>query len=644
MLSAQQLHVRAVAAIHDGRHGVARRMLASASRRDPDPEQLARIWLSQAYLESERGVLATGLQRCDAALLLPGISTRTRGLVLSQRGLLRMRSGDLGGAIEDFEVARPALEDMPESVARLHLNRGNVHLQRHDLEAAAEDFSTCARYADGADLVLSRARALHNLGYVQLLRGELLAALRSMDAARPVLAPLSAVSRAVCAQDRAEVLLAAGLTDEAAIALQESASAFGVKGLRQQQGEAELVLARTLAWSREWVPARRVARRAARRFELRGSTSWALRAELVALGVDVAQQVGGRRTVQRLEELTTLLSDHGLNDDAATARLVAARGHLQRHDLDRTRQLVRRPVPPAAALAVRLEHRLVRAELARATGRPRAARDLLRSGLVELGSWQAGFGSLDMATSVAGHGRDLAMAGLSLAVADSRPAVVLEWSERARALASRVPSLRPPADASSAAELRELRRTRLAQGTATGARRAALERRTRELQESIRARSWRDPGSGAPSGPCSLPELQECLGAAGGALVGHVVVDGGVSALVVTGTHAHVRRLAAQADIEPLLDGLQADLDVAAAHLPARVRSVVLAGLVTRLDRLAAALWTPVGESLGDLPVVLTPSGALAGVPWVMLPGLRDQPLALARSATSWRNGRDTPG
>ena len=56
----------------------------------------------------------------------------------------------------------------------------------------------------------------HNLGYTRLLAGDLVGALRDMDRARPVLAPLSPVSAATGDQDRAEVLMAAGLVRRAA--------------------------------------------------------------------------------------------------------------------------------------------------------------------------------------------------------------------------------------------------------------------------------------------------------------------------------------------------------------------------------------------------------------------------------------------
>ena len=70
----------------------------------------------------------------------------------------------------------------------------------------------------------------------------------------------------------------------------------------------------------------------------------------------------------------------------------------------------------------------------------------LRAGLSELHAWQSSFGSLDLQSGVVGHGRQLAVDGLRMAVADGRPEVLFEWSERARALASRIIPVRPPAD------------------------------------------------------------------------------------------------------------------------------------------------------------------------------------------------------
>ena len=56
--------------------------------------------------------------------------------------------------------------------------------------------------------------------------------------------------KAVCDADRAEVLMAAGLTRQGGEMLRQAAEAYGSKGQRQRQGEAELVLASHLVGDR----------------------------------------------------------------------------------------------------------------------------------------------------------------------------------------------------------------------------------------------------------------------------------------------------------------------------------------------------------------------------------------------------------
>ena len=108
--------------------------------------------------------------------------------------------------------------------------------------------------------------------------GDLVTALQMMEAAAPLLEGLSATYQAVVSQDRAEVLVAAGMPADAKAAFEQAARAYGSRGLRQRQAEVELILARTLAWD-DPCRASTVARRAERRFRQRGSEAWALRAE-----------------------------------------------------------------------------------------------------------------------------------------------------------------------------------------------------------------------------------------------------------------------------------------------------------------------------------------------------------------------------
>lgn len=643
MLTASELHARGVVASNQGRHAQARTLLHRALDRADDDDTRARALLSLAHVDSELGSRDQGLARCDEALRIAGISPEVRGLVHSQRGLLLMRSGAGDDALVAFDEALRQLGSDPEPLVRVHLNRGNVHLQRGASGPAQRDFERAAAYAGDAGLTVSRARAQHNLGYTCLLRGDLVAALRLMEQARPVVAPLSVVSKAVCEQDRAEALVASGMTTDAATALRAAAAAFGARSLRQQQAEAELVLARVLLFDspRDAV---KVARRAARRFRSRGSEVWALRAEALALRAEGGAPRPPSDAAARATTLAAALRRHGLSHDARELELLAVRAVVKAGDLDAgRRRLTSFGVSTSLPLPTRLLHREVRAEVAAAGGRTRDAMQHVRRGLADLHSWQSSFGSLDLQSSLVGHGRQLALQGLALAIENGRPEVVFEWSERARALASRVMPVRPPVDPAAAehlAELRGLHGEIAAAKTAGGMAPAAMVRRSTDLAALVRQRRWYDAGSGVVTEPADMEDVAGALASAGGALAAYLVVNDRLHVLVVAGGRAEVHDLGRFGPVRALMEGMQADLDVAAAHLPAELRAPVQAALADRLSSLAARLVAPLEGAIGDGPVAVVPSGALAGVPWTLLSGFSGRPLTVPRSASSWLTSR----
>ncbi|MGH3483100.1 MAG: hypothetical protein ACRDPQ_07655, partial [Nocardioidaceae bacterium] len=635
MLSAAELHRRALAEGEASRYGRARALLQRALLRHPTAEVQARIELSLAYVDSERGSVDDGLRRCEQALRHPNLTAHFHALVRSQQGLLFMRAGRSADALQAFTVAESGLaDDQPEPLTRLFLNRGNVHLQRGEVERARTDFERAMVEARRVPALVLGAKAEHNLGYVELLRGDLAAALRRMDDARPVLYQLSRASAAVNDQDRAEVLVAAGLTEDAVVALRSAVAALGSRRLLQQQAEAELVLARLLLMSEDLTEARRIARRAARRFRRRGSDVWALRADLVALGAELASRrrmLGAETQAAALEDV---LSQHGLRDDARLAAVLAAQGALRADDLAAARARLRRiRVSESTPIATRMLARQVRVELALRQNRRSVALRHVRNGLADLHSWQSSFGSLDLQTSLVGHGQALAGLGLSMAVDDGRPAVVFEWFERARALASRVVPVRPPADPDAAAALTELRRIQVELRHARpGATKTEMTRNAARLRDQIRQRSWYGTGADLVVEPATLDEVREALAPNDGALVSYVVADEALHAVVVTAQDATVHALGRLQSVRQLLDGLQADLDVVSSHLTDHMRSVVSGVLHQRLAGLSDALWKPVAAVVGDRPVVVVPPGALVAVPWSMLSDLGDRPLTVARS------------
>jgi tetratricopeptide (TPR) repeat protein len=630
-----------------GRHAAARRLLRSALRRDPDPVLRAHILVSLSYYEAERVGLPAGLAMLDEADRVSGLPDRIRGLVASQRGLVYMRAGHVTDALINFGAALKLLsEGEPEDVCRVLLNRGVVHMQQGTLASARADFTLCVATAerDGIEMTealeLLAAKASHNLGYLSLLAGDLPRALREIDAVGHVLDHQSAMFSGVYHTDRAQVLLAAGLFREADDDLRRAAELLQKAGVRQGQAEAELARAQVALVEERWSDAQRLANRARRRFEARGAQSWPLLAAHVAVAADVGR---GRRLAAAHEAATALAADleaAGLTDEARRAALTAATAALGRRDVGAARVVAGNAIRlrPDDPIGTRLQARSVRAGLAEADGNAAGTERELRAALRDLHEYQASFGSLDLQTAAAGHGRRLAEHGLARALAGGGPEAVFGWAERARALSSRLPPVVPPADGEAARLLEELRhgRVELRAQTLAGRVDPALRSRCAELERAIRQRSWYMPGPGQVTAAVPLRSVQDRLGPDGGTLVAHLLSRGQLYALVADGRRRMVRHLGGAADVIELHLRLRADLDVLATNLPEPIRASVRAASQASLAKLDARLWHPLRPLIGDGPLLLAPSADLTTVPWSLLPSTRGRAATVVASATAW--------
>jgi tetratricopeptide (TPR) repeat protein len=632
MSRAEELYRRATRVARSGGFARAESMLDRAARTTDDADLTARIHLHRAYLEAELGDPAAGLRHCTSLLERTGLRRETYGLVWAQLALLRMRTGEADGALEAFGHAEELLQDDHEELGRLLLNRGNVHLQRRDARAAARDFTRARDELGAAGRREASAKAQHNLGYARLLVGDLVGALQMIDEAGAVLGTMSVANRAVVEQDRAEVLTAAGRPREAIRALQAAADAYGSRRLRTFQAECELTLAWTLL-REDPARARVVARRAARRFRLQVSPARALRADAAALVAEIATGARARSLLERVDLLAADLRLRGLVQDAAVVQLQGARVSVARRELEAARTRLRGVrIDVGTPVTTRLLWREVRAELARARGDARNARHHVRAGLDDLHAWQSSFGSLDLQSTLVGHGRDLARLGLALARDDGDPALLFEWSERARALVGRVASVRPPADEQVASDLTELR---LLQAEQPG-RRTNEARREQDLRERVRQRRWYGEGAGTVARPARLDALQAALADDDSALVAHVRVADRITALVVTPDRSQLHDLGEVTALRHHLDALISDLTMAAAHRDDELAAPLRAALRARLAVVGQQLVAPLLDLLGERRVVLTPSGVLAGTPWSLLPGFVGRPLTIPPSATRW--------
>ena len=113
---------------------------------------------------------------------------------------------------------------------------------------------------------------------------------------------------------------------------------------------------------------------------------------------------------------------------------------------------------------------LAQALRAEAAGDGRALMRACRRGLVVIDEFRSVFGSSELRARSTAHGAELAALGLRHAARLGRPRLMIEWSERWRAVALAVPPVRPPADEALQADLAALRDVsdRLARAASSG--------------------------------------------------------------------------------------------------------------------------------------------------------------------------------
>ncbi|MFD2352549.1 hypothetical protein ACFSTC_29600 [Nonomuraea ferruginea] len=150
-----------------------------------------------------------------------------------------------------------------------------------------------------------------------------------------------------------------------------------------------------------------------------------------------------------------------------------------------------------------------------------------RRGLDVLDQHRATLGSSELRAQASAHGAELAALGQRHALRLDRPRLLLAWSERWRATALAVPSVRPPDDERLQADLAAIRAVtdRLAQARAQGLPTAHLAAEQLRLERAARSRALHAPGQDADATTgCDVPALLAELG--GDRLLELVDVDG----------------------------------------------------------------------------------------------------------------------
>jgi tetratricopeptide (TPR) repeat protein len=655
--TALELHARGREENGRGRHAAASEILQAALRelagaRAESHAEVARvrILLSLAWSLAELDGLDRGLARLrdvyeilgSGALAAPDAQA-LRTPLHNQHGLLLLRAGRTDAALVQFAEAErwfahaPILEQ-----CNVLLNRGALGINTLEIARARADLTRCAELARTDDLSLLEFKARHNLGYLEFLAGDLPRALAVMDDAASIHVDHQ---RGVPLVDRARVLMEAGLTREADEALAQAISLLGTDDSSTHDfAEATLEQARCRMQSLDWDSTLACARRAQSLFLARGNARRARTAALLELMAQIGLGRHDAGIVAQAQTLAAELLAARQQGDARTAAALAARLLIDSGETDKARELLDGlgRVNSRDRISLKVLHRLVRAELAFATGDAARGRREVRSGLSELTTYRARFGSIDAQTASAVHGVELSELDLKAAVCTATPASIFGAVERSRSLAGGMAAVRPSQDDATVTLLAELRdlTLRLQTDSVAASDVDALLARRLELHHAIKSREWRHRGSTTERRLAALAHICDDLEQSAASMVMFFELGGEIYALPLGARARHPIFSGRSTVITEQAQRLRADLNLLANEsLPLPIHAAVrrsVAHLVTELDD---ALVRPL--RLNERGLVIVPTGTLGLLPWGMLPSLKGVPVTVAPSATSWQRSRE---
>ena len=550
--------------------------------------------------------------------------------VMGQRGVLCLRRSDPVGGLRELDRA-VAMADLAEPLdaAILLLNRGNLNLQLGRLGPARSDLAECSVRATALGDDLLRFKAVHNLGYVEFLAGDLPRALADMARAATIDRRFPAISLL----DRSRVLLEAGLVAEADEHLARAGEVLARQRLAQDRAEVELDRARCALLAGRPEDAVVLARSARARFARRGNETWLPRAELVVLRARLvlAMSDGVRRgALRRVAADARALARRAparpgpSRDLVRDAWLTAAEAEIEAGRVAQARAATAAAgrVGRTAPLPSQVLGHLVRARIAFEEGRVAAGRAHVRSGQRVLAEHRRQLGSVEAVTAAAVHGERLWHAEVADALAVGDGARALQAVERGRATTAGPARVRPPEDPVLAERLAELRRTveELRSGVG-GEESVAL---AASLRSGVRERAWQlGEGTGPPAAMTAAAVRAALRGSPDGAVVDLIDHQGRLHAVVVDRSGVRVTEGVDSRRVGELGRRLRADLEALSRPLPDALHAVVLRSLQRGLAGLDDLVIAPLGVS-GPLHVVA--GGEAIALPWGLLPSRRALP------------------
>jgi tetratricopeptide (TPR) repeat protein len=550
-----------------------------------------------------------------------------RGAVLSLLGRHRSALSDLDAAVEQLRRSQDAADRAWEARARLTRTMSLMSLgevRRAEADAArAEELFTSA----GQDL--ESAMATHNRGLVAYRSGLLPQALGFLSQAEKRYVTLEFPAPEL-AQERCEVLLAAGLAEDA---LREVEHALEQRVPASKRADLLFAAATAALAAGDVSAARQRAVQARRMFRTQRRDWWCARAEYIVMESRYADGDRGRQLLRDASSVAARLEDLRA-EEAPHAHLLAGRFALRSGEVCAAESHLARAAAarfrgPALSRATGW---LAQALREQAAGRRGGVTRSCARGLDALDEHRLTLGGSELRALSTGHGRELARLALRAALDRGDVRQQLRWSERWRATALAVPPVRPPEDAELAADLAALRETvaRLAEARADGTSTVALERERGRLESEVRRRRHHQQGVAGGAEEFNLDALFEALGDT--QLLELFELDGDLHAIVSSGRRLNRFRVGP-------VEAAVRETEFARFELrrAARGRPVDTALIGARLQE---ALIGAAATALGEGPVLVVPPGQLHAVPWALAPALDDRPVAVSPSSALWIRAR----
>ncbi|WP_020380231.1 CHAT domain-containing protein [Nocardiopsis potens] len=516
----------------------------------------------------------------------PGGSPAPPAALLLRLGIDHAQRGRFAAAAGEFGAALAALPgDGGHLPPALLCNRGRALIYAGRPAEAEEDLHRALALAEQRALGYLRGAVLQNLACLAGWHGDTARALELLTAAEATASP---GRRTALALDRADVLLGAGMPDEAAHCLASAAPGRGAEGA--EAASALLLTARHRLSRGEHASARDLARRLRRSFPpeslwsaLARTVEWAalcqLRPDPVPFrAAPLRTGVLGADTLRAAARCVPYLPPTADGGRAARSR-AAALERIERGDHSGALRLL------DAVRAARLP------------------------------------GHMEPAGHAFPQEREIAAAALARALAAGSGAEALDWLE----FTGRAGSAAPSGGCSSRAWAGSVARFRGARPRPRAG--FAGAERLRLSAQWHRCRPRRRAGASGGAARALLERLGER------AFVGFACSGGVHAAVTVAGGEVRVHRLPGPGEAEDAVAKLLFAACSQAAVLDGDPDAALSASSAAAVDRL---LLDPVAAAVGDRPLVLLPPRCAQGLPWGLLPSLRGREVCLAPSPRAW--------